>query len=115
MRVLLDNCVNQRFGKLLSVGDSVHVRQLGWSELSNGRLLTAAESESFDVLLTVDQNVRLQQNLATRKISLVTLDARSITIEGLTPFAPLVDEVLSKIETGKLIGQDFVVSLPKDS
>lgn len=112
MRIHLDNCVNQRFGKLLSVGESVHVRQLGWADLSNGKLLAAAESESFDVLLTVDQNVRMQQNIGTRKISLITLDARSITIEGLTPFAELVDEVLNKIEIGNLTGQDFVVTLP---
>jgi predicted nuclease of predicted toxin-antitoxin system len=113
MKVLLDNCVNQRFGKQLTVGEAIHVRQLGWAELSNGKLIAAAEEAGFDVLLTVDQNVRMQQNISGRKISLVTLDARSITIEGLTPFAPLVNDILVKIESQGLLSQDFLVSLPK--
>ena len=113
MRLLLDNCVNQRFGRLVSEAECVHVRQLGWAELTNGKLLSAAEEARFDVLLTVDQNVRMQQNLAARDISLITLDARSITIDGLTPFGLLVDEVLAQIKRESLTGQDFVVALPK--
>jgi hypothetical protein len=35
---------------------------MGWADLDNGRLLLAAE-ESFDLFLTVDTNIRYQQNL----------------------------------------------------
>lgn len=45
----------------------------GWGGLSNGDLLTRAEAEGFDVLVTTDQNLRYQQNLAGRKISVVVL------------------------------------------
>jgi hypothetical protein len=37
--------------------------ELGWTDLDNGRLLTAAESE-FDALVTTDKNLRYQQNPA---------------------------------------------------
>jgi hypothetical protein len=42
------------------------VFELGWSSLENGELLAAAE-ESFDLLITTDQQLRYQQNLAKRK------------------------------------------------
>jgi hypothetical protein len=41
--------------------------------LQNGELLKVAESAAFDVLVTADQNIRYQQNLAGRKLALVTL------------------------------------------
>jgi hypothetical protein len=45
----------------------------GWHSLKNGDLLARAEVEGFDVLVTTDQNLRYQQNLASRKISVVVL------------------------------------------
>ncbi len=45
----------------------------GWSNLKNGDLLTRAEAEGFAVLITTDQNLRYQQNLSSRKISVVVL------------------------------------------
>ena len=46
---------------------------MGWDRLSNGELLTAAEQAGFELLLTTDKNIRYQQNLAGRKISIVVL------------------------------------------
>jgi predicted nuclease of predicted toxin-antitoxin system len=45
----------------------------GWSSLKNGDLLTLAEAEGFDVLITTDQNLRHQQQLSGRGISVVVL------------------------------------------
>ena len=46
---------------------------MGWNDLENGELLSAAETEAFDVLITTDQNLRYQQNLTGRKIAIVVL------------------------------------------
>lgn len=40
----------------------------GWGNLKNGDLLTQAEAEGFDALITTDQNLRHQQNLSGRRI-----------------------------------------------
>jgi hypothetical protein len=40
--------------------------------LKNGQLLEAAEAAGFDVVITVDQNIPDQQNLAGRSISLMS-------------------------------------------
>ena len=37
----------------------------GWSELSNGELLDCADGEGCQVLITTDQGMRYQQNVAT--------------------------------------------------
>jgi hypothetical protein len=48
-------------------------RELGWDNLSNGLLLAAAEG-GFDLLLTGDKNLRYQQNLTNRTISIAILN-----------------------------------------
>jgi len=42
--------------------------ELGWDKLSNGDLISVAEQNDFDLLITTDQNLRYQQNLLSRKI-----------------------------------------------
>lgn len=45
----------------------------GWSTLSNGNLLNAAEAAGFEILVTTDKNFTYQQNLQGRKIAIVVL------------------------------------------
>ena len=45
----------------------------GWYRLENGELLQAAEDADFALLITTDQNLQYQQNLATRRIAVLVL------------------------------------------
>ena len=45
----------------------------GRRSLKNGELLNAAEMAVFDVVVTADQNIKYQQDLAGRKLALVVL------------------------------------------
>jgi hypothetical protein len=45
----------------------------GWSHLNNGELLDVAEREGFGVLVTTDTNLKFQQNLSGRRITIVVL------------------------------------------
>jgi hypothetical protein len=49
---------------------------MGWAALDNGALLAAAESE-FDALVTIDQNLRYQQNLSGRRLAILVLPTTS--------------------------------------
>ncbi|MGH6675550.1 MAG: hypothetical protein ACRECE_04895 [Xanthobacteraceae bacterium] len=49
---------------------------MGWSELDNGKLLSAAEIE-FDAIITTDQSISYQQNLAGRRLAIVVLPTTS--------------------------------------
>jgi hypothetical protein len=51
--------------------------QQGWSTLSNGDLLNAAEAEGFDMLLTTNKNLVYQQNLRAGKLQLSCSGIRS--------------------------------------
>jgi hypothetical protein len=46
---------------------------MGWDRLTNGDLLTAAEVGGFEVFITADRNIRHQQNLGGRQISIIEL------------------------------------------
>lgn len=49
----------------------------GWSALLNGELITRAESEQYDSLITTDQNLKYQQNLTSRNIRILVLTSTS--------------------------------------
>jgi putative NIF3 family GTP cyclohydrolase 1 type 2 len=49
----------------------------GWATLRNGELLSAAEAAGFDVFVTTDTNLRYQQNLSSRTVSVIVLSATS--------------------------------------
>lgn len=68
----------------------------GWSTLRNGDLLSAAEADGFEVLLTTDTNLRYQQNLANRVIAIVVLGkARWPRIR------PVVERVVAAVDAAK--------------
>ena len=52
-------------------------KEMGWAELENGDLLSAAEGEGFELMVTCDQNLSYQQNLSKRRISLVVLNTNN--------------------------------------
>jgi hypothetical protein len=51
--------------------ESAH--ECGWSAFQNGDLIAADELAGFEVLVTTDQNLKYQQNLAHRKLAIVVL------------------------------------------
>ncbi len=73
MRVLFDNNVPAPLRRHL-VGHQVDTaKEMGWQELKNGDLLTAAEQDGFQVMVTGDKNLAYQQNLEGRTLALVVL------------------------------------------
>ena len=45
----------------------------GWSTLLNGKLLDAADTAGFELLVTTDKNFPHQQNLQARRIAIVVI------------------------------------------
>ena len=73
MRILFDNGTPRGVASSLQGHTVEEVRSHGWDTLRNGELLDAAEAAGFDVFVTTDRNLRHQQNLTGRKISIVVL------------------------------------------
>lgn len=87
MRVLLDESLPRPLAKLLTGHEVRTVAELRWTGLKNGVLLTRA-ANSFDVVLTADQNIEFQQNLAKLPVAVVVLVADTNRLESLEPLVP---------------------------
>ena|ERR1022692_133588 len=103
MRLLIDECVDERLRLLFSPYDCQTARFANLAGLKNGRLLEAAEDAGFDVLITVDQNIPDQQNLTGRKISLVIPCGPTNRLRDLTPLVPATISALSSIGRGDVV------------
>jgi PIN like domain len=103
MRVLLDECVPKALGRAL-VGHAVRtVPQEGWSGKKNGELLTLMSTAGFEVLLTVDQGVRFQQNLQSAGVAVVIMVAATNDIVDLLPLVPNVLTALANVQPGDAV------------
>ena len=76
MRILFDQGTPVPLREFLRGHDVATAFEMHWSNLSNGDLLLAAEKQ-FDVLITTDQQLCYQQNLASRKIGVLVLPSAS--------------------------------------
>jgi len=102
MRVLLDECVPLKLKRELAEHQVLTVTEHGWSGITNGQLLTLAEAE-FDVFLTVDQNLKYQQNLTASRIAIILLVGRNNRLKTLLPLMPEVSEVLKNVKIGDFV------------
>lgn len=73
--------------------------EMGWSRLGNGELIDEAEREGYDVLITTDQNMRHQQNVAGRRLGIVVL--RSGRWPRIRRRVEAVREALDEIRAGE--------------
>jgi len=78
MKIILDESVPQKLRLLIEDGHTVVTTWFqGWSGLTNGVLLTAAEEAGFDLFITADQELAYQQNLAGRKMAVLVLSTNN--------------------------------------
>jgi hypothetical protein len=73
MRILLDVCTPIQVRHAFPGHDVRTAVKMGWGELENGALLTAAESAGFELLIICDKNLRHQQNLASMQLAILEL------------------------------------------
>jgi hypothetical protein len=102
MKVLLDECVPRKLKRELTEHEVLTVTEYGWSGIKNGKLLTLAEAE-FDLFLTVDQNLKYQQNLKAFHIGVILLVARNNRLKTLLPLMPEAREALKNIKAGDFV------------
>jgi predicted nuclease of predicted toxin-antitoxin system len=104
MRVLIDECAPKALKThLTNHGHKCQtVQEAGWSGRRNGELLSLAEA-AFDVLVTIDTNLRYQQNLAGRQIAIVVLLSSSNRIEDLRQHFPSCVLAIEKINPGEIV------------
>lgn len=73
MKILFDQGTPVPLRRFLAAHEILTAFERGWGVLQNGELLRAAEAEGFAALITTDQNLRYQQNLAARRLAVLVL------------------------------------------
>lgn len=101
MKVLIDECLPAALKKnLTALGHECQtVRQAGFGSKKNGELLTLAERQ-WDVLLTSDRNIKYQQNMTGRSVSILILCAKTNRMKDLLPLMPACAEALRSVRPG---------------
>jgi hypothetical protein len=102
VRILLDESLPRPLASMLPGHSVSTVAQESWTRLTNGELLRVA-ADRFDVLLTADQNLEFQQNLAKLPIAVIVLVADSNRLESLEPLIPDVIAALSTLKPRALL------------
>lgn len=95
-KILLDENLPQPLRHHLGGHEVATVGFMGWSGTKNGELITLIEA-TFDILITGDQNLRYQQNLRQRKVSIIELPATR-----LDALIPLLPQILAAIDSSSI-------------
>jgi hypothetical protein len=101
MKILLDQGAPAPLRRYLigHIVDTAHER--GWSNLSNGSLLSSAEQSGYELLITTDQNLQYQQNLSERQIAIVVL--LSTSWPRIRPEVDNICEIVASAKPGSYI------------
>jgi predicted nuclease of predicted toxin-antitoxin system len=100
MKILLDeNLPKQLKADFGPDYDVKSVRDMGWLGKKNGELLGLIVFNGFDYFITIDKNLRYQQNLDRIELTIFLLLAVNNRRETLQK---LVEEIKDKIKEGNL-------------
>ena len=104
MRVLIDECLPAGLTEPFAVlgHECETVRRAGYGAKKNGELLSLMEGQ-WDVLLTNDRNIKYQQNMSGRNVSILVLCAKSNRIKDLLPLVPACAQALLSILPGSVV------------
>ena len=101
MKILLDECVDQRFRKELIGHEVITVQEEGWAGKKNGELLSLA-AKDYQAFITVDRNLYFQQNLPKLQIAVLIMAARTNRLADLKSLAVQVLQELPKLNPGDI-------------
>ena len=102
MRVLLDECVHAGLKKALPTHNILTVSDMGWSGITNGRLLQLISGQ-FDLFLTVDTKMPHQQNLKGLPFAIFFLAIADNNFSSYTPLLPLLERNIPSALPGQII------------
>jgi hypothetical protein len=102
MRVLLDECLPRKLGRLLVGHEVSTVQQTGWAGVVNGQLL-ARIAGNFDAFITVDQNLPAQQNTAKLSFGIIVLRTSTNQLPDLAPLVPEILTTLPTLRSGQVV------------
>jgi predicted nuclease of predicted toxin-antitoxin system len=101
VKILLDECVDERLAEDFPGHNVLTVRQMGWKGKQNGELLALAEKH-FEAFVTTDRNLSFQQNLARFSIGVLVLTAPTNRLTDLRRIVPALLKTLPLVKKGEV-------------
>ena len=104
MKILLDSACRVNREESLSkwATGARPCAKAGFSSTKNGELLIIAEGR-WDVLLTSDRNIKYQQNMTGRNVSIVIPCAKSNRMKDVLPLMPTCADALLSVQAGQIV------------
>src|SRR5215212_9913124 len=97
MKILLDENMPAKVKYDVGEGHEVkEVRDMGWLGKKNGELLGLAAINGFDIFITLDKNLKNQQNLNKVDLKFIVLLAKDNKHETLQPY---IDKIKTLLES----------------
>lgn len=106
MKILFDNNVPLYVSPVFKDHEVRTAYRMGWAALQNGRLLEAAETGGFQLLLTLDRGFRHQQRLDHRTLAVAILMASDQSRESILDAAGRLLERLDEALPGEILVVD---------
>ena len=103
MRLLIDESIPEQIEPYLSEFRPSTVRRERLKGLRNGVLLRAAVDRGFTVIVSADQNLRFQQNLAKIGIGAVVIVNIRNRMKDILPLLPKIKSAMAEARPGEVI------------
>lgn len=103
MKIILDECVPKRLKQYCGANDVSTVREMGWASLVNGELTKRMTNAGVEVFITIDKNLRHQQNVAALPFGIIVLDAKTNRLPDILPLIPSLLRELLAVQVGKVV------------
>jgi Domain of unknown function (DUF5615) len=103
VKLLLDENLPHQMRLELPGHNVFTVAYMQWSGVENGELLRLAAEAGFDALITNDRGLEYQQNLEALPLAIVTVLAKSNTIEMIRPALGELLDVLERLRPREFV------------
>lgn len=97
MKILLDENIDVNFKEDLLEYNIDTVKDKGWTGIENGKLLELVIKNGYEFFITLDSNLRYQQNLSQIKFYIIILKAKNSRLAHLKLFTPKLKNTLDKL------------------
>ena len=101
MKIMLDHNVPGHLGHLLSEHQVDTAASQGWNQITDKELLQRTDEDGYDILITADQGIKNQQNLADFSIFIIELSTPNLT--RIRTHVELVEQAISEFRPSTLI------------
>ena len=102
MKILLDENLPRKLKSFIGGHEVSTVREMGWSGKTNGELLTLLHPNSFDVLITADNNLRFHQSLPKYSVAVILLKSEDNRLQTLKQLVPEILRTLDFVKPGQI-------------